>query len=144
MVVIHDITDDLSNIHPWNKWDVGRRLALWALGTEYGRQDLEYSGPLFDRATFAGGKAVVSFTHAASGLKSRDGKPLSDFQLAGEDGKFVPAAAEVQGQTVVVSSPAVPAPKAVRFAWTEGAKPNLINGARLPAGAFRSDGPLGR
>jgi sialate O-acetylesterase len=90
------------------------------------------------------GKAIIRFQHSGSGLQSRDGKPLTDFEVVGEDGKFVPASATIEGQTVVASSPAVPAPKAVRFAWREDARPNLMNKEGLPAEPFRTDGPLAK
>jgi sialate O-acetylesterase len=75
------------------------------------------------------------------GLASRDGKPLTWFTIAGEDGKFVPADAVIEREHVVVRSDAVKAPKAVRFAWDEEAQPNLVNGAGLPALPFRTDRP---
>jgi sialate O-acetylesterase len=142
MVVTNDLADDLNQVHPWNKWDVGHRLALWALANDYGRADLPHASPIYKSVAFKEGKAVLTFDNAYAGLKSRDGKPLSDFVIAGEDGNFVPAQAEVTGPNVItVSSPDVPAPKAVRFAWTETAGPNLVNSANLPAGAFRTDKP---
>ena len=75
-------------------------------------------------------------------MKSSDGKPLTWFTIAGEDGEFVEANARVDGETIVVSSEEVSNPKAVRFGWHEEAEPNLVNGAGLPASPFRTDGPL--
>jgi sialate O-acetylesterase len=135
------VTTDIGNvndIHPNNKQEVSRRLSLWALRHTYGKTDLEFSGPVLDKAAFDGGKATLSFKHAA-GLKSRDDKPLSWFTIAGEDKKFVPAEAKIEGETVVVSSPEVAKPVAVRFGWDELAEPNLCNGAGLPASPFRTD-----
>ena len=86
-----------------------------------------------------GNAAVISFDYSDGGLVSRDDKPLSWFTIAGADGKFVPANAVIDGDTVVVTSPDVPAPTAVRFAWDELAMPNLSNKAGLPALPFRSD-----
>src|SRR5690606_33931341 len=114
------VTVDIGNvkdIHPANKQDVGKRLALWALAKTYGKQDLVYSGPLYKSVTFEGSKARVQFDHVGSGLVSRDGQPLSWFQIAGQDGKFVDATATIDGDTVVVSSPEVKEPAAVRYAW---------------------------
>jgi sialate O-acetylesterase len=118
---------------------VGRRLALWALTKTYGKKVGEYSGPLFDDARARGGKIELSFDHADGGLKSRDGKALTHFQIAGADQKFVPAKAEIVGRKVVVSSDAVAKPMAVRFAWHQEAEPNLANAAGLPASPFRTD-----
>jgi len=137
MAVITDITT-LNDIHPPNKQDVGLRLALWALAKTYGQKDLVYSGPLFKSAAIEGNKVVLTFDHA-SGLKARDDKPLSWFSIAGEDKKFVKAAAVVDGGKVVVSSDAVAKPVHVRFGWHQLAEPNLVNGAGLPAYPCRTD-----
>ncbi len=138
MVVTTDLVDNIKDIHPQNKLDVGNRLALWALAKTYGKKDLVYSGPLFKSLTIEGSKARVSFAHVGGGLKSRDGKPLSDFEIAGEDGKFVPAEAVIDGETVVVSSSAVSKPVQVRFGWGNTVNPNLMNKEGLPASPFRS------
>lgn len=140
MCVTTDITD-LRDIHPKNKQDVGRRLALWALARTYGKTDRAHSGPLYESMQVDGGKIRVKFKHAQSGLVARgakDGK-LSHFRIAGEDQKFVDAQAVIDGQTVVVSSEQVANPIAVRFAWHGLAEPNFFNGAGLPASPFRSD-----
>ncbi len=137
MVVTTDITD-LADIHPSNKQEVGRRLSLWALAKTYGRSGVAYSGPLFREIAVEGSSVRVRFDHADGGLASRDGAPLSWFEIAGEDGRFVKAEARIDGETVVVSSGAVPAPKAVRFAWGMEAQPNLVNKAGLPASPFQS------
>jgi len=141
MVVTNDI-GSVGDIHPKNKQDVGKRLALWALADAYGRMGVEYSGPLYKSMSVEGGSIRISFDHVGSGLASRDGEPLSWFEIAGADGKFVEAQARIDGATVVVSSEAVPEPVAVRFAWSQVAQPNLMNKAGLPASAFRTDGPL--
>jgi sialate O-acetylesterase len=139
MAVTTDI-GNLADIHPQNKQDVGLRLALWALATEYEREGLTYSGPLYKSMEADGGKVRIHFEHA-DGLKSRDGEPLTWFQIAGPDGKFVDAQAEIDGDTIVVSSDDVSEPKAVRFGWHQEAEPNLVNEAGLPASPFRTDGP---
>ncbi|MEZ6140501.1 MAG: sialate O-acetylesterase [Zavarzinella sp.] len=138
MAVTTDLVDNIKDIHPKNKFDVGNRLALWALAKTYGKKDLVYSGPLFQSAKADGAKMVLSFAHVADGLKSRDGKELSDFEIAGDDGVFVPATAEIVGKTVVVSSEKVKAPSQVRFGWSNTCNPNLINSAGLPASPFRT------
>lgn len=137
MAVTTDITN-LADIHPKNKQDVGKRLALWALAKDYGKQDLVYSGPLYKSAKFEGGKAVIEFDHVGSGLAARDGKPLSWFTIAGDNGEFVEAKAEIVGHTVVVSSDKVTNPVSVRLGWHELAEPNLMNKDGLPASPFRA------
>ena len=137
MAVLTDITT-IGDIHPPNKQEVGRRLALWALANTYGKSDLVYSGPLYKAMAVDGNKIKVTFNHSV-GLKSRDGKDLSWWSIAGEDKKFVNAQAKIEGDTVVVSAEAVAKPVAVRFGWHELAEPNLSNGAGLPASPFRTD-----
>jgi len=85
------------------------------------------------------GKIRLSFAHTGEGLKVRDGKTLTEFQIAGEDGKFVAAQAVIDGPTVVVSSPSVAAPTQVRFGWHKLANPNLMNSAGLPASPFQTN-----
>ncbi|HSA96382.1 MAG TPA: sialate O-acetylesterase, partial [Acidobacteriota bacterium] len=138
MAVVTDIAD-LTNIHPLNKFDVGRRLALWARARTYGEKDLVYSGPLYKSMTIEGDKARIAFDHVGGGLISNDTQPLIWFEIAGEDRMFYKAEAEIDGDTVVVRSPRVAAPKAVRFGWHELAAPNLANKAGLPASPFRTD-----
>ncbi len=138
MAVTVDI-GNLRDIHPRNKQDVGKRLALWALAKTYGRSDLVYSGPLYKSTAVEGSKVRISFDHTGSGLASRDSKALTWFQIAGADKKFVEAEAKIDGDTVVVSSDAVTAPVVVRFAWHQEAQPNLMNKEGLPASPFRTD-----
>jgi len=139
MAVITDVTGNVNNIHPRRKVPVGNRLALWALAKDYGRQGLVYSGPLYKSMKVESGKIRLSFAHVGGGLVSRDGKPLTEFQIAGADGKFVPAKAVIDGKTVVVSADGVAAPKHVRFGWHKTANPNLSNKAGLPASPFQTD-----
>ncbi|MCH2367939.1 MAG: chitobiase/beta-hexosaminidase C-terminal domain-containing protein, partial [Planctomycetes bacterium] len=134
--VITDI-GNLRDIHPRNKQEVGRRLALVALAKDYGR-DIVYSGPVYKGMKVEGSKVRISFDHTGSGLASRDGKPLSRFEIAGE-GAFVAASAVIDGKTVVVSSDKVKAPSAVRFGWHQLAEPNLQNPEGLQACPFRSN-----
>ena len=144
MVPTTDLVDDLSDIHPGRKREVGRRLANLALVKTYGRKGLAYTGPKFERMEVRGSKAVVHFSNTGGGLTWRGGQPLTDFEIAGADGKFFPAEAVIRGNAVEVSSPQVSAPSAVRFAWRETAQPNLINREGLPAYPFRTDGPSWR
>lgn len=139
MIVITDLVENLHDIHPIRKKEVGQRLAQIALANDYGRNDIVSSGPMFKRVRYADGKAEISFAHSDGGLVSRDGKPLTWFAIAGADGEFVTASAVIQGNKVVVSNPAISEPTAVRFAWHEAAQPNLCNKALLPAAPFRTD-----
>jgi len=140
MVVTTDLVDNLDDIHPRNKQDVGHRLALLALDETYGKEVVS-SGPVVRTAKFNNGKAVLKFDHADGGLTSKDGKPLTWFTLAGADGKFVPADAKIVGETVEVSATGIAKPATVRFAWAETAQPNFCNAAGLPAEPFRTDAP---
>ncbi len=138
VAVANDIGDE-GNIHPKNKQEVGRRLALWALAKDYGRLELEYSGPIYKSSKVEGKKVRVQFTHA-KGLKTRDGGELQHFQIAGADQKWVWGKAKIEGNEVVVWSDQVAKPVGVRYAWAAWApKANLINGAGLPASCFRTD-----
>lgn len=136
MAVTMDI-GNLRDIHPKNKQEVGRRLALWALAKDYGKS-VAYSGPLFHKHAVEGAKIRVQFAHA-KGLATRDGKPPSHFEVAGSDKVFHPAKAVIDGDDVVVAADAVAKPVAVRYAFSNEAEPNLMNGARLPASSFRTD-----
>ncbi len=138
MVVVTDLVDNIADIHPRNKLDVGNRLALWALAKDYGKTDVVYSGPLYKSLKVEGNKAKISFAHLGGGLKSRDEKPLTEFEIAGEDNKFVKAQAIIEGDVVVVTSEGVKTPTQVRFGWHKLANPNLINSAGLPASPFQT------
>lgn len=125
-----------ANIHPKNKREVGRRLSLAARAVVYG-DPVEYSGPLYRRVSAEPSALRVWFDHAA-GLAARDGA-LRGFEVAGEDRKWHPAEARIDNSTVLVSSPAVPAPRYVRYAWADCPDANLYNAAGLPAAPFRSE-----
>jgi sialate O-acetylesterase len=137
MVVTTDI-GDVNDIHPTNKQEVGRRLALWALAKTYGKADLVYSGPLYREAKIEGNKIRIFFDHVDGGLVVK-GNELTYFQIAAADGEFKPAKAVIDGDTVVVWSDEVANPVAVRFGWSDDAEPNLFNAAGLPASPFRTD-----
>jgi sialate O-acetylesterase len=139
MIVTTDLVDDLKDIHPRNKLDVGKRLAFLALNKTYGQKGVVCSGPVFKKMKIKGRQAILSFDDAAGGLVSKDGQPLTWFTIAGADKKFIPAQAVITNGTVMVSSPDVAHPVAVRFAWSELAQPNLANQAGLPAVPFRTD-----
>ena len=127
-----------DDIHPTNKQDVGKRLALVALYKDYGKP-LVYSGPAYKSMRTEGNKIVLSFDHAGSGLVAKGGGPLKGFAVAGADQKFVWADAKIVGHSVEVSSPEVTAPAAVRYAWADNPVCNLYNQAGLPGCPFRTD-----
>jgi len=137
MVVTNDI-GDFNDIHPRNKQEVGRRLALLARQQTYGETGLVASGPTFKAMSIEQGKIRVRFDHAGSGLASRDGKPLDSFEIIGPETDWTPADAVIDGDSVVLSSTQVKEPAALRFAWNKAATPNLINKEGLPTSAFRS------
>lgn len=128
---------DATDIHPLNKQEVGRRLALNAQAIAY-RERVEYSGPIYKSLKVEDGKLRLSFTHD-KGLATKDGTKLLGFAIAGADNKWVWADAVIEGKSVVLSSPLVPAPVAARYDWADNPNGNLINGAQLPAVPFRTD-----
>jgi sialate O-acetylesterase len=137
MAVTIDIGDP-KDVHPHNKAPLGERLTRMAMANVYGRK-LEYSGPVYESTKISGNAVRLKFSHVGGGLVAKDG-PLKWFVVAGADGKFVPAEARIEGDTVVVTSAEVSAPAAVRYAWDnypEGC--NLYNAAGLPAAPFRTD-----
>ncbi|MDD5705805.1 MAG: sialate O-acetylesterase [Kiritimatiellae bacterium] len=137
LAVTIDIGDP-HDIHPRNKWDVGGRLAQWALARTYGRP-LVASGPLYDGMTIERGRVRIRFRHTGGGLVAKSGA-LRTFVVAGKDRQFLAAEARIEGDTVTVSHPDVPLPVAVRYAWAENpAGCNLYNAAGLPASPFRTD-----
>ena len=141
MITITDLVDSIVDLHPGYKWEVGRRLSLVALNKTYGFKDLVCSGPTFKGLKVVQNKVEITFDNAGGGMVSRDGKPLTWFSIAGADGKFFTATAEINGNKVIVSSPEVTSPVNVRFAWSEAAQSNFINREGLPAVPFRSDNP---
>ncbi len=138
MAVTMDI-GNVKDIHPRNKQEVGRRLALWALAKTYGKQDLVYSGPLYESMSVEGDKIRIQFKHVGGGLKTRDGEPLSHFSIAGKDQQFHEAAATIDSDTLLVHCDQVAEPVAVRYASRDDAEPNLCNAEGLPASPFRTD-----
>ena len=136
MAVVNDI-GNLSDIHPRNKDDVGKRLAWLALNKTYGKTDIVCDGPVFDRFEVEGNAMRVHFKHAKA-LSTRDGAAPAWFQICGPDGVYHPAAAAIDGASVVLTAADVATPVAMRFAWDHCAEPNLMNEAGLPASAFRA------
>ena len=129
---------DADDIHPRNKQDVGRRLALAARYWTYGEEDLVYSGPTYRDHRVEGDRVILSFDHVGSGLVAR-GSELGGFAIAGTDDPFAWANARIVGNTVVVSSPLIQNPTAVRYAWADNPdRANLYNEEGLPAAPFRT------
>jgi len=140
LAVAIDIGDS-NCIHPKNKRDVGKRLALWTLAKHHGL-DVVYSGPLYSGHDVEGGRIRVRFDHAEGGLLAKATGKLKGFAIAGKDRRFVWADAEISedGQSVLVSSSKVESPLAVRYAWDMDPDVSLYNAAKLPASPFRTDG----
>ncbi|MFZ5829618.1 MAG: sialate O-acetylesterase [Planctomycetota bacterium] len=125
-----------KDIHPKNKQAVGKRLALWALGADYGK-DVATSGPLYEGHEVSGGALAIRFKHAGGGLQAKDGE-LRGFEVTGADGVWQPAEARIEGSTVVVTSKDVPQPLVARYGWSNNPDCNLYNAAGLPASPFRT------
>ena len=141
MAVTIDVGDP-DNVHPADKQTVAARLALAARALAYG-ENVEYAGPLFRQATPESDAVRVWFDHTAHGLVAK-GETLQGFEIAGEDGHFVPAIARIDGTTVVVSDPKVTAPQSVRYGWANAPVVNLFNSDGLPASPFTSEDEIPR
>ena len=137
MVVISDLVNDVKNIHPENKVDVGLRLAGLALTKTYNKEGQKYLSPLYKSYKVEKNKIRVFFDNLKGGLEFRE-KP-SEFYIAGEDKVFVPAKAKISGNSVIVWADSVSKPLAVRFGFTNTAIPNLFSKEGLPVNIFRTD-----
>lgn len=126
-----------GDIHPKNKREIGRRLSLCALALSDGKP-IEWSGPQYGSMEITGQEIRLRFSHAKGGLSAKGGAPTG-FAMAGEDRKFIWADARIEGDTVIVSSPKIPRPAAVRYAWDSSPDCNLTNSSHLPAVPFRTD-----
>jgi sialate O-acetylesterase len=139
MAVAIDI-GEWNDIHPLNKQDVGRRLALTAQKIAYGEEDVVYSGPIYKGMVIKGNKIILTFTNIGGGLVVKDGGELNQFAICGADKKFVWAEAKIEDNKVIVWNDNINNPVAIRYAWSdnpEGA--NLYNKEGLPASPFRTD-----
>ena len=137
MVVINDIAT-IKNIHPPNKQDVGKRLALLALKNDYGRTDLVANSPDYESHRASDGAFKIKFKNTGGGLKTRDGKTPTHFELIGPGSNgFQVAVATIEGDEVTLTSNLVKEPTAFRFGWDKLAEPNLMGGTGLPVGAVR-------
>ncbi|NII82273.1 MULTISPECIES: sialate O-acetylesterase [unclassified Pedobacter] len=137
MATIIDI-GDAKDIHPKNKQEVGRRLALIALAKTYG-QKINYSGPVYQSNKIEGKQILLTFVNSQNGLKAADGAALTGFAIAGADKKFYWAKASIRGNQIIVSSDQVANPVAVRYAWGNNPVCNLVSNDGLPASPFRTD-----
>ena len=138
------VTMDIGNpndIHPRNKSEVGRRLALWAMADTYGKAGVVKSGPLYQGFKADGNAVRVQFQYADGGLSTRDGKAPSHFEVAGPDWNFQPAIAEIAGNEIVLKSDKVAQPVMARYGWYQKAEPNLMNKEGLPAASFHTHWP---
>ena len=127
---------EANDVHPKNKEDVGKRVAWVALAKTYG-QNIPHSGPVFEKAAFEGNLVKLSFRH--SGKLTRKTDQPTGFEVAGEDRRFFPAEASLENDRLIVSSPEVAKPVAVRYAFTNAPSATLTDDTHLPAAPFRTD-----
>jgi len=138
MAVITDLVDDVKDIHPKNKLDVGNRLANWALAETYHKEGIVYKSPMYKSMEVRKDKAIISFDNAPNGLKATD-QYINEIYIAGPDKVFFGATAKIEKGKLVVSSPEVSNPAAVRFAFSNAAIGNLFSKEGLPVNPFRTD-----
>lgn len=143
MIVSNDISEADQAfgraIHPRNKKDVGQRLALLALSRTYGEKGFVDSSPFMQKVVRDGDRLMVTFAPVGEGLRTRDGKEPDSWELAGADGKFIPAKAVIENDKVMVSAEGIDTPVAVRLGWQPDSNCNLVNSAGLPAMPFRQE-----
>ncbi len=138
MAVTMDLVDNIADIHPKNKLDVGKRLSYWALNKTYGKIDVVYSGPLYKDMKISRNTITLQFDHADNGLKIAKAA-VNNFSIAGADRIFYPATVKISGNTLQIASPKVKQPQAVRYAFTNTSEATFFNGVGLPAPSFRTD-----
>jgi sialate O-acetylesterase len=138
MIVCNDISEAGTRyeVHPRDKKSVGERLARLALFRTYGVRGMVDASPMMESVARDGQRIVVTFSTPGDGLKTRDNKPSDSWELAGTDGKFLPAKAEISGAKVMVSAAGVATPVSVRLGWTPDSNCNLVNSENLPAMPF--------
>ena len=137
MVVISDLVDDVTNIHPNEKIIVAERLANYALAETYGKPGIVYKSPVFKSHLVEKDKIKIEFENVPTGLISIGGEPR-EFYISGTDKKFYPATAKIDGKTIILSSKQVVSPVAVRFGFTNTSIPNLFSTEGLPVNLFRT------
>ncbi len=138
MVVVSDLVDNVQDIHPRNKQDVGKRLANWALSETYGVKNLIYKNPLYKSMNSEKSKVRISFDNVSIGLKAT-GEEITCFEIAGADQVFKPAKVKIDGNTILVWSKEIKTPVAVRFSWSNDGIGNLFSNEGLPVAPFRTD-----
>jgi sialate O-acetylesterase len=138
MVVTIDI-GEWNDIHPLNKQDVGKRLALAAKKIAYGEDDIVYSGPIYESMQIEGNKITLTFKHTGSGLTFKGNDKSHAFAITGADNQFVWANATIENNKVIVWSDKISHPVAVRYAWADNPVAILYNLEGLPASPFRTD-----
>ena len=138
MVVISDLVDNVKDIHPNLKKEVAARLADYALAETYSKNIGSYKSPVYKTHSIEKAAIRVHFDNVTTALVAKGGE-LTDFQIAGADGNFLPAKARVEGRTVLVYHPSIKEPKHVRFGFTNTAMPNLFSAEGLPVNLFRTD-----
>ena len=138
MVVITDLVDNIKDIHPKDKLNVGKRLANYALTETYKQNVGAYKSPSYQSMQVEKGKVRLTFSDVLTGLKCT-GKTPERFLIAGDDQKFVPATAKMDGNTIVLSSKLVKVPVAVRFCFDNTTMPDVFSNEGLPLAPFRTD-----
>lgn len=138
MIVITDLVDNINDIHPKMKKEVGLRLANYALSETYNKKGIAYKSPVYKSMRIEKDKIRIDFDNADHGLMAK-GDTLAEFFMAGDDKVFVPATAKIEGNGVLVWNKNVKNPVAVRFAFRNGAVPNLFSKEGLPVNPFRTD-----
>ena len=138
MIVVSDLVDNIKDIHPRNKVDVGKRLANYALAETYKQNIGAYKSPMYESMKVEKGKLRVTFSNVVTGLKSTGKTPVK-FLIAGDDQNFVPAVAKIEGATVVLSSKQVKTPVAARFCFDDTSMPDVFSTEGLPLAPFRTD-----
>lgn len=139
MIVITDLVDDIKDIHPQRKKEVGLRLADYVLADNYGKSKGIYKSPMYKSMNIEKDKIRIFFDNADKGFIVKDGHVPTEFYISGEDKIFVPAKAKIEKNTVVVSNKLVKHPVAVRFTFSNSTIPNLFSKEGLPVNLFRTD-----
>ena len=139
MIVITDLVDNVNDIHPQMKKEVGERLANYALADHYGKGGTIYKSPVYKSMKIEKDRIRIFFDNADDGLMVKGGGTPTEFYIAGEDKNFVLAQAKIEKNTVILLSKLVNKPVAVRFGFSNSAIPNLFNKEGFPANLFRTD-----
>lgn len=140
MAVITDLVDNVKDIHPHNKLDVGNRLAAWALAETYGKKEIAYKSPMYKNMEINKNKITIYFDNIPNGLMLKGSeKKATEFYISGEDKTFLPADVKIEGDHIVLSNKQIKKPVAVRFAFSNEAMANIFSTEGLPVNPFRTD-----